>query len=450
MPIAKSKLTTARALALRFEQQPGSTTRYVIFWCPETPGFGCRVTVGDARSWITEQRVGGRSVRRTLGPVHGSGARGGIEADTARKKAKIVTGELATGVDSAANDRKKAKTEKVERRTFGDALRDYVRTKRRAKDGKPLKARTVSDYLAMVDAPTETRSGGALHPIAGRSLARLTATDLRDLHRSLLRRAEQRAKKYDIDADVHLIGRQAGYAMQVVRSVLRYEGITMPDDPFALSTPGAKRISIAPSRGNPKTIPRASLGDWWLATLQDESRAADVLRLALLTGMRSGEVATIKVQSYDAKHRTLTLGDPKNRKRHVIYLSTEADRIVSAAARSKKPGALLFGKIDARKAMARVNKAAGITTHLTPNRMRHSFTTLADSLAVPRSVRNKLVNQHAEGVGDEHYVEVTTERMTEAWALVSNAVHDAAEAACRRRGLDPVVTLYSRDLGHLA
>jgi integrase len=465
MPAATHRLTTARALALDVPTiEPGKTARYAIYWCPETPGFGCRVTIENVRAWVTEQRVDGRSVRRTIGPVRGSLApagkgarrdepralaRGGIEADAARKEAGIRSGELLAGRDRLAENREKALFVKTERRTFGQALREYVRTKRRAKDKKPLKASTVADYLAMLEPPTETRKAGVLHSIADKSLAKLKAADIRELHRTLLQRAEKRASKHGIDIDKHVIGRRADYAMQVLRAVLRHEGVTLDDDPFSLDTPGAKRISITPPRGNPQPIPSEKLGDWWIAALQRESMAADILRFMMLTGLRPGEAAALTVKDFDAQARRVTLADTKNRRPHVVYLAKEASLIVEANVRGQRPGSPIFGDVNLRKTTAALAAAVGIEG-MTPHKARHTFATVADSLDISRTVRDRLLNHAPTGVGDANYVNVTPDRLAQAWERVSTYIYAKAEEACKRRGLDPVVTLYGRDLRHLA
>jgi hypothetical protein len=71
--------------------------------------------------------------------------------------------------------------------TLKKALQDYVENKRRAKDGLALKARTRSDYLAMVEPTRTTEKGtrqaaGFLHPIAGKALSELTASDIREAY----------------------------------------------------------------------------------------------------------------------------------------------------------------------------------------------------------------------------------------------------------------------------
>jgi integrase len=448
MPIAEHRLTTARALSIRVPSQPGKKgkkARYSLTWDTDLKGLAVRVTVRGVRSWVFEMRVADKTVRRTLGPVQGSEGRGGLNDKTARAKARLIIGELSLGKDRLVERRESAK---VDKRTFGDALADYTKTKRSA--GRPLKATTVAGLLAHIDPPSDTRSGGALYELADRSLAKLTGSELRKLHDKLKRRAEKRAAKHGIDSSEHNVGRQADIAMLAVRAVLRHEGVRLVDDPFSKETPGARRITIAPSRGNPQPIPADKLGDFWIAALQRESDTADVLRCALLTGLRPGELAALTVKDFDPQAKTLHLKDTKNRKPHTVHLSKEAWMLVEAAARGKKrPTQPLWGKMDCRKTLAAIAGDAGIKQHLTPHKMRQSFATIADSLDIARTVRDAMLNHAGDGVGATHYVG-TRERLRPAWEMVATHVYKLAEEACKRRGLDPVVTLYGRDLRHLA
>lgn len=101
------------------------------------------------------------------------------------------------------------------------ALSDHVENERRAKDGRGLKARTRADYLAMVQGARTTEKGtrqaaGFQFPMARTPLTELTACNIRDAY----------------DAAVKKSPRRAGYAMQVLRAVLRGHRVVVPDNPL--------------------------------------------------------------------------------------------------------------------------------------------------------------------------------------------------------------------------
>ena len=157
--------------------------------------------------------------------------------------------------------------------TLEAELRDYVEKKRRAKDGFALKARTKSDYLAAIEPPRVTKSGtrraaGPLHPIAHKALATLTASDIRATYEAAARRSLRRAE----------------YAMQILRAVLRWNGVVIPGNPLGRETAGRDRITIMTGKGDPTPIPPELLGAWWRAAERAPSQvASDYYRFQLLT-----------------------------------------------------------------------------------------------------------------------------------------------------------------------
>ena len=138
-------------------------------------------------------------------------------------------------------------------------MRAYVKGKRRGKDGLPLKERTRADYLAMV-APVGTRKSGEpfadglLYSLADTSMHRITAQQIRELYAT------------------HK-GQQAVCAMQVLRAVLNWHGVTVEGSPLARTTAGRDRIVLPPTTSKPRPIPPERLGAWWRAATARAGRA---------------------------------------------------------------------------------------------------------------------------------------------------------------------------------
>ena len=406
MPTHPTRLTDRTAAAL-MPPEAG----YEIHWCPDTSGFAVRITQKGARTWIAERRVAGKKVRFALGRARGdTGARGTgaiVSAEAARKDQVTRSSELQQGVDRRAIERVKLVTDKRERVTFAEALKTYVERKRRNIDKLPLKERTKSDYLSMLDAPTERKVAGELYALAGKSIHKITAEDIRRLAHALEARGERRRT----------------YGLQVTRAVLRWHGVNIEDNPFAPSTAGVDRVVLVPSRGHPKPIPNDRIGAWWKAAGKLGTSTSDQLRFQLLTGVRPGEAAGLTVGDFDLVNRTVVLADPKNRRRHVIYLSDPAAAIVNWHAAGRKPSHKVFGVADTQKTLDLINVAAGVAG-ITPHRLRHTFATIVDRLNISRAVRDALLNHKSDGVADEHYT-YTEDRLREAWGTVADFIEAA-------------------------
>lgn len=382
-------------------------TGYALHWCPRTPGFALRVTAEGARAWVTERRVDGKTVRRTLGAMTGRGA---ISSEAARRLQLDISSELQQGVDRLEIKRENRKTEKTESVTFGGALRNYVKSKRRGKDGLPLKERTQADYLAMLDPSRTTKSGrptlpGELHSIAETSLTKLDADDIRALHKSLEARGERRQT----------------YAMQVLRAVLRHEGAVIEGNPLSPITAGRQRVALAPSRGNPSPIPPERLGAWWRSACAVKTRSADMLRFMLLTGARPGEASGLTVASVDLVGSRVTLIDTKNRSDHVILLSKQALAIIEKHTEGKKKPAFVFGIADAGKTMQAINRTAG-ADHASPHKLRHTFASVAEDIVSGYTLKRMLNHADAGDVTGTSYVGKSETQLRAGWQAVADFI----------------------------
>lgn len=79
---------------------------------------------------------------------------------------------------------------------------------------------------------------GELFSIAYKLLSRITADDIRGVYATQLKRSE----------------RQAAYAMQVLRAVLRWHGVVLPGNPLGRETAGRDLFPIVNARKTPAWI----------------------------------------------------------------------------------------------------------------------------------------------------------------------------------------------------
>ncbi len=386
----------------------------VFYWCKDTPGFGLRVTANGDKAYVIERRVDGLTTRRTLGKAAGSKA---ISADAARKLKITVSSELQAGIDRLEIKRGVRKVEKLDGITLAIALAEYTKGKRRGKDGLALKPRTISDYMGMVAIGGTAKDGkpfadGALASLSDKALHKITAGDMRKCYAT----AEAKSK------------RQAVYAMQVLRAVLNWHGVAVPDSPLSKATAGKNRIILAPTQGDPTPIPPEKLGAWWTAaTARAGQPAADGCRLVLLTGCRPGEIfgndfePGLFVRDVDLDGARLTLNDTKNRKDHHVMLSTQALAILKPHCIGKKASDKVFAVIDPGKTLDSINVVAGVTG-ITPHKLRHTFTSVAEDLVSAYALKKMVNHTEASDTTGNNYIGKSENQLRVAWQTVADFI----------------------------
>jgi integrase len=371
-------------------------------------GLQLRITSNGTITFSVFARVaGGRPERITLGKYPA------ITPELARKKAKTIISDLAQG--KSPNAAKRAT--RVQGVTLEEALIEYLADKRR-KDGLPLKERTKLDYLKMVRAGRARKDGtrtidGCLFKLADKPIHQITAAEIKALHTANLKRGQ----------------RSAEYAAQVLRAVLSWHVVHIPNSPFGKEARGKERIVIPPARASDDTPVEnllENLGPWWRALCgKPVSPATDYLKFLLLTGCRPAEPLKILIGDCDLDSGTATLRDTKNRLDLKLRLSRQALEIVRRNAQDKSPTDRLFAISDAKHAVQELVEATGIK--FTPKTLRATFASLADDLVTASTLKRLLNHRQASDVSNVHYIKKLEVQLREGWQKIAD--HLDAQAA---------------------
>ena len=105
-------------------------------------------------------------------------------------------------------------------------------------------------------------------------------------------------------------------------------------------------------------------------------------------------------------------------------LSTQALELVKLHIVGKAPGQRVFDISHPRKALLKINAAAGCTG-VTPHKLRHTFASVAAELVSAFALR-AMVN-HADGgnVTAQHYVATSDAQLRVAWQAVADHITGA-------------------------
>jgi integrase len=282
------------------------TERTVIHYCDQVPGFGLRVTPTGAKAFVLNYRNrSGRERRHTIGRFPG------ISVAAARACASKLKSDIHNnGADPL---------EEIEAERGAPTIADLCQ--RFIDEHLPKKRqRTQGEYTSLINL-------AVLEAWRHRKVADITFGDVDALHRRITKQGTQRGRRAPYQAN-----RVLGLLSKMFALAIRWGWRT--DNP----TKGIER--------NPETKRRRYLSGEELAALlavlaeRDEAaraaggkrdRAADAVRLLLLTGARCGEVMGARWGHFDLRVGMWTkpASTTKQKQEHSVPLSAPTRQLLA-------------------------------------------------------------------------------------------------------------------------
>jgi integrase len=271
-------------------------------WDGELKGFAVKITKRGTRVYLIQYRLHGRTGRTrrvTLGK-HGT-----ITTDQARKEAKRLLGEVASGLDPA--DRIAEQKRDI---TVGNLCDIYLAALDKGeilnRSGLPKKQSTV--------ATDKGRIIRHIKPLLGRK--RLKAIDQKDINRFM---RDVAAGKTAADVKTRKQGRAIvkGGKGTATRTVGLLSGIFAfaVDQDYRNDNPvhGVKRFPDAKNKRYLAPVEMAKLGEALQAASKngENPKAIAAIRLLCLTGCRKGEILSLKWADVDFERKCLHLSSTK-------------------------------------------------------------------------------------------------------------------------------------------
>lgn len=120
---------------------------------------------------------------------------------------------------------------------------------------------------------------------------------------------------------------------------------------------------------------------WNAADEDDHPQAGDIIKLALLTGMRRGELFKLKWADVNFETKFITLRSPKNGQNQQIPLNSKAESVLVSHAKTESefvfPGRNGRQRTTAQKPINKIKQRAGLPDDIRPlHSLRHTFATL--------------------------------------------------------------------------
>ncbi len=271
--------------------------RDVWVWDTLMPGFGLRVKPSGIKAYLVQYRDQDRRTRRVTIGRHGV-----LTTEQARDQARQLLAAVARG-ENPAETRAAAGEEPTVKDLAARYLAEHAKPKKKPKSVTDDKQK-IKDYIGP--------------KLGSRKVASVTREDIGRLHHQL------RDKPIQANRTVALLSKMFNLAevwgmrppgTNPCRSVTKYREKKRER---YLSTEELRRLGEA-IRASEGTEP-------WSALL--------ALRLLLLTGMRSGEVLTLRWEHVDLEHGLLLLPDSKTGQK-TVALGPPAVKLLAEAPRKK-------------------------------------------------------------------------------------------------------------------
>ena len=166
----------------------------------------------------------------------------------------------------------------------------------------------------------------------------------------------------------------------------------------------------------------------------EDQTAANVMRLALFTGMRRSEIFKLRFDDIDFRRGFITLRDPKPGADETIPLSDAVREIFEKIQRDEQNEFVFPGRFpgqhltDCRKSFARIAKAAGFPKGFRPlHGLRHVYASMiASSGKVDMYTLQKLLT-HKSPIMTQRYAHLRDDALKRASEIAGNIIQEASQ-----------------------
>ena len=385
-------MPTIRLNKRAIEAIPHPASGQVLYRDTLLKGFGLRVGK-RSKVYFAEGQVNGRTRRVTIG-------RADVFApETARKRALAHLGEMAKGRNPSEERRRRA----GKRVTLAAAFEQFF-------EARPHHSpHTVSGYGRTARLYLKSWRKTPLDQVSGQMVL--------NKHRQIAREHGETT---------------ANNVMRHLRSVYNFIASTrdeFPPNPVLILTQARAWHRERPRQ---TVVAAHQLPAWWQAVMAEPEHSRDFLLMALLTGMRRGELMRLRWENVDLAARTLHLPMTKNGDPLDLPLSDFLHKLLSERRACSGNSPWVFpgpGKDghmkETKRFLARVEAGSGVK--FTMHDLRRTFITVAESLDVPYYALKRLLNHRSGGDVTGGYIVIEAERLRGPVEQVAQRISELAK-----------------------
>lgn len=350
-------------------------------------GLGVRVGA-SSKVFYVEGQVNGRTRRVTIGRADV------LSVDEARKRALVSLSSMASGIDPNAEKRKAAQ----DNISTSQAFKRFFETRTTlAESSRDRYSRTINLYL--------------------RKWKSLPLTSI--TRQMVLKRHQQIAKDHgEVTANT---------VMRHFRSVYNVTAAgydEFPPNPVQILT---QARAWFPESRRRSAVSAGDLPAWWNAVRDEPEYSRDFLLIALFTGMRRNEIASLRWEQIDLSEKALHIPKTKNGDPLDLPLSDFLVELLQARRETRRNSPWVFPSngrtghiVETKKFTSRVCEASGVK--FTLHDLRRTFITIAESLDIPHYALKRLLNHRLTGDVTAGYIVSDVERLRAPVAAVADRI----------------------------
>jgi integrase len=359
-------------------------------WDNDLKGYGVKVTPAGSRVYLVQYRAGGRTRRVTIGK-HGN-----LTEDEARKLAKQLLGQVASGIDPAKErDEKKADV------SMGALLLEFRDSHIRPK----LKTRTAEEYERIIKNHI---------PVT------LSRKPIREVERAQISKLHHEKRDIPFQAN-HILAMLSKFFNWCEKNGYRADGSNPCRHIEKFKTEGRERFL--------SEVELARLGEALEISEREKSAsifAISAIRMLMLTGARLSEILTLKWDWVNYETQTLNLPDSKTGKK-TIYLNPPALAVLSALPKLHDNPFVICGEKDGahlvnlQKPWRRVRSQAGLDD-VRIHDLRHTFASVAVAGGMSLPLIGKLLG-HSQPGTTARYAHLSADPIRQASSAIGTKIH---------------------------
>ena len=368
--------------------------RETVLWDGAVTGFGLRCYAGGVRTWIYRYRAAGVG-RRVASQTVTLGSWPKVSAETARRAALTQAGAVAGGRDPAAERREERRREKA---TLQVALDDYERS---------LMQRRIVNVKTIMSA-------------LRRGLPKLMANDVRTITRAdyvtaiaAIERDGRMGAAEDLRKHCRTFAEWC-----VARGLADYNPLAGLRRPRLTR---AERLEVT-ERG--RALSDSEFRDVW-QTSENLGSFGGLMQLALLTGMRRGELSGLRWEDINTDRIVLDARHTKTGVDHEIPLTGLMRQVLANQLRTGSALVFPSSRTNTRilgwtKLVKRLVAASGVK--LTMHDTRRTCRTLMSRLEVPEDIAELAIGHQRADLVARYNFDQAWRRRVEAFERVSTHI----------------------------